>query len=44
MPDTPGKTYFTALKALSYVSIAAMIGGILYAAATVLRYWPVIAV
>ena len=44
MTDTPGKTYFTALKALSYVAIAAMLGGILYAAATVVRYWPAIAV
>jgi hypothetical protein len=36
--------WFTILKVLSYVALAAMAGAILYAAAMALRYWPGIAV
>lgn len=36
--------YFLALKGLATVAELAMIGALLYAAATVLRYWPSITV
>ena len=44
MNGAPGEPFFTILKALSYVALAAMAGAILYAAAMALRYWPGISV
>jgi hypothetical protein len=40
-PDGP---WFTVLKVLSYVALAAMAGAIVYGAAMALRYWPGISV
>lgn len=44
MNDSSVNTFFTVLKALSYVALAAMGGAIAYAAVMALRYWPGIAV
>ena len=44
MNDSSVSTFFTVLKALSYVALAAMAGAIVYAAVMALRYWPGIAV
>jgi hypothetical protein len=44
MHDSSVNTFFTVLKALSYVALAAMAGAIVYAAVMALRYWPGIAV
>jgi hypothetical protein len=44
MNGAPEGPWFTILKVLSYVALAAMTGAILYAAAMALRYWPGIAV
>jgi hypothetical protein len=44
MNGAPDGPWFSILKALSYVALAAMTGAILYAAAMALRYWPGIAV
>jgi hypothetical protein len=44
MEAAPVGPWFTVLKVLSYVSLAAMAGAILYAAAMALRYWPGISV
>jgi hypothetical protein len=44
MMDPAGTPVFTILKVLSYVSLAAMVGAIVYAAAMALRYWPGISV
>lgn len=37
-------TVYLALKGLAYVAELGMVGGILYAAWTALRYWPSISV
>ena len=42
--ETGSSSAFLVLKILSYVAQAAMIGAILYAASTAIRYWPGIAV
>ena len=44
MNDSSVNTFFTVLKALSYVALAAMAGAIAYAFVMALRYWPGIAV
>jgi hypothetical protein len=44
MDAAPDGLWFTVLKVLSYVALAAMAAAILYAAAMSLRYWPGIAV
>jgi hypothetical protein len=44
MDAAPDGPWFTVLKILSYVALAAMAGAIVYGAAMALRYWPGIAV
>lgn len=40
MTDPAASPFFSLLKALSYVALAAMLAAILYAAVMALRYWP----
>lgn len=44
MTDPAGSPAFTVLKALSYVTLAAMAAAVVYAAVMAVRYWPGIAV
>lgn len=44
MNDNLVSPFFSVLKILSYVALAAMAGAILYAATMAVRYWPGIAV
>ncbi|HZN24440.1 MAG TPA: hypothetical protein VFB75_09430 [Burkholderiales bacterium] len=44
MNDPAARSVFAILKLLSHISLAAMLGAVLYAAAMALRYWPGITV
>ncbi|HEX2828033.1 MAG TPA: hypothetical protein VHP37_16895 [Burkholderiales bacterium] len=44
MNESTGEPFFTALKILSWVALAAALGAIVYAASMALRYWPGIGV
>ena len=44
MNDSSVSTFFSVLKVLSYVVLAAMAGAIVYSSVMAIRYWPGIAV